>query len=174
MQMCASRRKATEQPCQGWGRGFESLRPLQISSVRPGHLGNRPYVRRGWQPHGKRRCRGTDTGAFAQTPAFAPLRPISRKRRGTETDQPDPRRVAPADSRGRLFWLPSGKNDAVVGPELQNFCLSTLGALFFGFKILPLRGNALVGCTLHRHQLHLSQMYGLRRDQACRIFLENN
>ena len=34
--------------------------------------------------------------------------------------------------------------------------------------------NVLVGCAPHHHELHLSQMYGLRRDQARCIFLKND
>jgi hypothetical protein len=37
-----------------------------------------------------------------------------------------------------------------------------------------MRLRALVGGALHQHKLHFSQMYGLRRDQAHRIFLEND
>ena len=31
--------------------------------------------------------------------------------------------------------------------------------------------DALIGCTLHQHKLHLSEVYGLRRDQPGRVFL---
>jgi hypothetical protein len=34
--------------------------------------------------------------------------------------------------------------------------------------------HTLVGCALHQHKLHLSEVYGLRRDQAGRIFLKND
>ena len=34
--------------------------------------------------------------------------------------------------------------------------------------------DALVGCALHQHKLHLSEVYGLRRNQAGRIFLKND
>ena len=34
--------------------------------------------------------------------------------------------------------------------------------------------TALVGCALHQHKLHLSEVYGLGRDQAGRIFLKND
>src|SRR4051812_2297801 len=33
--MAGNSRKEHPQPCQGWGRGFESLRPLQISPRSP-------------------------------------------------------------------------------------------------------------------------------------------
>jgi hypothetical protein len=34
--------------------------------------------------------------------------------------------------------------------------------------------DALIGCALHQHKLHLSEVYGLRRDQAGRILLKND
>jgi hypothetical protein len=34
--------------------------------------------------------------------------------------------------------------------------------------------DALVGCTLHQHKFHFADVYGLRRDQAGGIFLEND
>src|SRR5262249_36602897 len=34
-------------PCQGWGRGFESLRPLQISQISGEALAYRPLLRSG-------------------------------------------------------------------------------------------------------------------------------
>jgi hypothetical protein len=34
--------------------------------------------------------------------------------------------------------------------------------------------DTLVGCALHQHKLHLSEVYGLGRDQAGRIFLKND
>ena len=41
-------------------------------------------------------------------------------------------------------------------------------------RILVCAASALLGGALHQHKLHLSQMYGLRRDQASRIFFEND
>jgi len=38
----------------------------------------------------------------------------------------------------------------------------------------PLFDSALLGCALHKHKLHLSQMYRLLRDEAGRIFLKND
>jgi hypothetical protein len=34
--------------------------------------------------------------------------------------------------------------------------------------------DALIGCPLHQHKFHLSEVYGLRRDQAGRILLKND
>jgi hypothetical protein len=47
------------QPCQGWGRGFESLRPLQVSSGKSERYERaaerRPFAFQRWCPHGVHR-----------------------------------------------------------------------------------------------------------------------
>ena len=45
-------------PSEGRGQGFESLRARQSSHVRPGHMGDRSYLRHGWQPRAERVVEG--------------------------------------------------------------------------------------------------------------------
>ena len=57
-------------------------------------------------------------------------------------------------------------------PPQRTYLVPMISELFFrsGTSVVL---RSFVGRALHQHKLHLSQVYGLFRDQAHRIFLKN-